>query len=127
MKWLRRSANEPLGKPFTVDPTRYTGRPLLILLDNYILSVIGCLEPDREAEVGALVVQTFGGGLDWRATLRAQVHLPETLDARIRSMWKQQPKGADPMAFMVAVSDANFLPMIDPIDPAGDAGATRPS
>jgi hypothetical protein len=31
-------------------------------------------------------------------------------------LWERQLKGVDPLAFMVAVSDENFLSMIDPIE-----------
>ena len=36
------------------------------------------------------------------------------MDERIRGLWQAQPDGSDPLRFARAVSDANFLPMIDP-------------
>ncbi len=93
---------------------RYAGRPLLRLLDSYVLALTGNLDPDTEAKVARVVDAMFGGGPDWKATLRTAVNLPADMDSRIEDLWRSQPKGFDPYAFTVAVSDENFLPLIDP-------------
>lgn len=97
------------------DPNqRYEGRPLLRLLDCYILALTGNLHPEMAEKVAQTVRATFGDGPDWKATLREVVKLPPNLDERIGAVWRSQPVGTDPLGFALAVSDDNFLPMIDP-------------
>jgi hypothetical protein len=93
---------------------RYAGRPLLRLLDCYVLALTGNLAPDVEAKVAQAVQTAFGGGADWKASLRNALDLPPTIDEQVRGLWRAQPEGSDPLRFALAVSDANFLPMIDP-------------
>jgi hypothetical protein len=92
----------------------YEGRPLLRLLDCYVLALTGNLHPEMEEKVAQTVRATFGGGPDWKATLREAVKLPSNMDDRVRALWRSQPVGTDPLAFALAVSNDNFLPMIDP-------------
>ena len=47
-----------------VEPERYAVRPLLIILENYILDCIGELPPPRQAGLRAIVQRVFGGGDD---------------------------------------------------------------
>lgn len=42
------------------------------------------------------------------------VKLPPNMDERIGALWRSQPVGTDSLRFALAVSDDNFLPMIDP-------------
>jgi hypothetical protein len=37
------------------------------------------------------------------------------MDQRIWALWQSQPVGTDPLSFALAVSDDNFLAMIEPI------------
>lgn len=101
-----------------VDPemmaNRYDGRPLLRLLDCYVLALTGSLDPGMEAKVAHYVRARYGGSPDWKGTLRRLVNLPPDLDDRIRASWRAQPRGTDPLAFALAVSDTNFGGMIDP-------------
>jgi hypothetical protein len=92
---------------------RYEGRPLLRLLDCYVLALTGNLGTEMEKKVAQTVRATFGGGPDWKATLSEVVKLPPNMDERIRALWRSQPAGTDPLEFALAVSDDNFLPMID--------------
>jgi hypothetical protein len=92
---------------------RYQGKPLLRLLDSYVLALTGHLDREMEAKVAGLVKKKFGGS-DWRSTLRKETKLPADMDKRIRDLWSSQPPGTDPLAFAVAVSDENFASMIDP-------------
>src|SRR5579863_63690 len=66
---------------------RYKGRPLLILLENYVLSSIGSLPPEKEQLAASATQRVFGGGTDWRSTLRATLHLGDSLDESLREMW----------------------------------------
>ena len=88
---------------------------MLRLLDCYVLALTGHLEPAMEAKVGALVRRTFGGGSDWKGTLRRTVDLPADPDEKIRALWRAQPADNDSLAFAIAVSDENFVPLIDPL------------
>lgn len=97
------------------DAARYAGRPLLILLENYALAAIGELPADREATVSAAVERLLGGQTsEWRVTVRTASGLPPDFDARLRELWRNQTAGISPIDFVMAVSEANFLPLIDP-------------
>lgn len=61
---------------------RYEGRPLLRLLDCYIVTLTGNLHSKMEEKVAQTVRATFGGGPDWKATLREAVALPPNMDER---------------------------------------------
>ena len=95
------------------DDPRYEGRPLLRLLDSYVMAITGNLDSDTEARVAKVVKATFGGGPDWMATLREVVHLPDDMDQRIQKPWQSQSPGVDPRMFAVAVSNETFVPLID--------------
>jgi hypothetical protein len=102
-----------MGLHWSDNDSRYAGRPLLRLLDAYVMSVIGHLDLETEAQVARVTMDTFGGGQDWKKTLRETVGLPKDLDNRILSAWSRQPRIMDPRAFTVAVSTQSFLPLID--------------
>lgn len=101
-------------EPPDASEKRYAGRPLLRLLDCYVLALTGHLHPEMEAKVATYVKGRFGGDDDWKATLRRSIKLPDDMDERIQGLWRSQEPGTDPLAFATSVSDANFLPMIDP-------------
>jgi hypothetical protein len=54
----------------SAEPGRYAGRPLLIVLENYVLDCIGEMPPDKQALVRSVVQRVWGGGDDWKATVR---------------------------------------------------------
>lgn len=102
------------------EPERYQGRPLLILLENYVLDSIGALTPERSGEVGKVVQQTFGGGPDWRETLRRRFWLDDSLDDSIRTLWERNQEVAHvrgeairPIQFAKMMVDTNFAYLID--------------
>jgi hypothetical protein len=45
------------------------------------------LAPDKEQLVTSMTQRIFGGGADWRDTLRTTLHLGESLDDSLRQMW----------------------------------------
>ena len=49
---------------------RYEDRPLLLVLENYILDAIGSLEVEKNAGITTLIRKIFGGDGDWRKTVR---------------------------------------------------------
>lgn len=110
-------------KPVEPSPTtdRYNGRPLLILLENYVLSAIGNLTPDKEQLAASATQRVFGGDADWRSTLRGTLHLGDSLDESLRQMWATNQQRAQqagvtlaPEEFARMVADQNFAHLIEP-------------
>ncbi len=94
---------------------RYAGKPLLILLENYVLDCIGALSPEKQATMQMAVQRVYGGSPDWKATLRATLRLGEALDDDLRRMWgnnqqiaRQTGRTLSPEEFAVMVADTNF-------------------
>jgi hypothetical protein len=112
----RRKTSEPSS------PTsRYDGRPLLILLENYVLSAIGTLAPDKDQLAASTTQRVFGGGTDWRATLRSTLHLGDSLDESLHRMWAANQQRAQqagvtlsPEEFARMVADQNFAHLLTP-------------
>lgn len=101
---------------------RYAGRPLLILLENYVLGAIGRLPPDKEELTASITRRIFGDGPDWRATLRTTLHLEASMDESLRQMWDDHQKRAQeagatltPEDFARSVADENFAHLIEPV------------
>ncbi|MBL9189435.1 MAG: hypothetical protein JNK23_18275 [Opitutaceae bacterium] len=110
---------KPVEPSLTTD--RYNGRPLLILLENYVLSAIGSLAPDKEQLAASATQRVFGGVGDWRSTLRGTLHLGDSLDESLRQMWATNQKRAQqagvtlaPEEFARMVADQNFAHLIEP-------------
>ncbi len=98
---------------------RYDGRPLLILLENYVLAAIGHLTPDKAKLNASITQRIFGGGEDWRATLRDVLHLEASTDDEMRSLWaaaQQQAPGPAPEEFARRMTDENFAHLIERVD-----------
>ena len=101
---------------------RYRSRPLLRLLDDYVLDVIGAL-PDETHPVLMEVVRLAypdTPGHTWREVLEIELELGPNLKRRILSMWRDyqqlmagQGETADPLEFAVSFADENFAPLID--------------
>ena len=101
--------------PAEKEPERYVGRPLFILIENYVLSVLGQLDADANERIEKVVRRVYGGGVDWRCTLRTQLDLMPTVDESIRGMWKrnceialQRGEPLLPVQFAKMFADANF-------------------
>lgn len=116
--FLHRSPKPSLA---TAAGGRYHGRPLLILLENYVLATLGALAPDKEQLVTSITQRIFGGGADWRETLRTTLHLGESLDDSLRQMWADQQQQAQqggvtlaPEEFARRFADQNFAHLISP-------------
>lgn len=75
-------------------PDRYEKKPMLILIENYILDTLGALEPAKVAKLNDIVCRTFGGK-DWRQALRRQFHLPPDADQSLLAVWKQRQEEAE--------------------------------
>ena len=106
----------------SAEPDRYRGRPLLIVLENYVLAAIGVLPADAEQRLTQLVKSVFGGDDDWKRTVRQQLELDGDIDGSFRELWdrnraiaKQNGIELHPVQFAKMVVDTNFAELIDPI------------
>ena len=102
-----------------VEPERYKGKPLLIILENYVLDCIGELQPDKQQEMQTIVEHIFGGGPDWKQTVRAALQLGEGLDENLRHLWVKNQEIAkvnnvvlQPVQFAKMIADQNFAHLI---------------
>jgi hypothetical protein len=115
MGWFSKKKDSP---PTNMD--RYRGKPLLFLLENYVLSSIGCLREEKVLTLTGIVQKVYGGGDDWKATLRSTLHLEDALDDDLRRMWlrnrdiaQQANESLLPEDFARMVVDQNFSSLID--------------
>jgi hypothetical protein len=100
---------------------RYAGRPLLRLLDDYVLDIVGALPPETHRvllEVARLGFPNTPGDT-WQEILENRLELEPDLKPKIHSMWLAYQKfmagqggRVDPSEFAVSFSDENFLPLI---------------
>jgi hypothetical protein len=97
------------------EPERYKGRPLLIVMENYVLDCIGELAADKQDGIRKIVQKVWQGGDDWKKTVRAQLHLEDSIDDVIRGLWEKNQKIANesnavlhPVEFAKMVVDENF-------------------
>ena len=70
--------------------TRYTGKPLLRLVDSYVLDAIGHLPAEVDAKMTEMEPQfhaTFGTTGTWRQIVAGQMRFPEGLPGAIREVW----------------------------------------
>lgn len=102
---------------------RYAGRPLLILLENYVLSCIGQLPAGKETSLVTAVQRVWGGGSDWKATMRTSLQLGESIDDSLRKMWTTNQDRArqanaifSPEDFARMVVDKNFAHLIEAVN-----------
>jgi hypothetical protein len=115
MGWFSKKQEQPT--PPNLD--RYKGKPLLILLENYVLDCVGHLPNEKASSIADIVNRVYGGGDDWKATLRSKLHLGERLDENLRQMWarnqetaKQANRPLPPEEFARMVVDQNFASLI---------------
>jgi hypothetical protein len=106
------------------EPERYHRRPLVLVLENYVLDCIGELPPERAETVAGLVQGVFGGDRDWKRTIRQQLRIPDSLDESLRTMWTRNQEIArentydlHPIQFAKMVVDKNFATLIDEAPP----------
>src|SRR5262245_47773912 len=104
-------------------PERYRGRPLLILIENYILDAIGELQPEKVDGVAAAIRRVWGGGPDWRATFRTALDVDESIDDELRRLWVRNREIAQgraevltPEDFARMIADENFAANLTPTD-----------
>jgi hypothetical protein len=101
------------------EPERYQGRPLLVVLENYVLDCIGKLSPESSQKLAGLMQEALGGGPDWKQTLREMLQLDPSMDEELRKLWttnealaRQQGIELHPVQFAKMVVDENFTTLI---------------
>jgi hypothetical protein len=73
----------------STDP-RYDRKPLLRLLELYVLWAIGELSQKSEDDLKAMAPKLqslFGGDGQWHDAMARSMHMPEEMPAAIRDMW----------------------------------------
>jgi hypothetical protein len=108
-----------MNTPSKAGPERYAGRPLLIVLENYVLDCIGELAPEKQAIARTVVQRVWGGGEDWKGTVRQQLKLQPAMDEALRGMWSRNQQIAQEQKVVLAgdefarmVVDQNFAHLI---------------
>ena len=106
---------------------RYEQRPLLLVLENYILDCIGELEEEKNAGMTTLIRKIFGGEGDWRATVEEALEFDSSLGDALREMWQknQQIAAAEkfelhPVQFAKMCAEENFSQYFESEDTDGE-------
>jgi len=97
---------------------RYEGKPLLRLLELYVLKAIGELSEEAEEALDAMgpkLQAIYGGDGRWDDAIAKAVHLPDAMPGAIRDMWTRNLKIAHdhnvtltPQQFAEMFVDDNF-------------------
>jgi hypothetical protein len=69
---------------------RYAGKPLLRLLELYVLKALGelpVLEQETLDRMAPKLQAVYGGNGSWHGALEAAVHMPADMPQQIRGMW----------------------------------------
>jgi len=98
--------------------TRYEGKPLLRLLEFYVLKAIGELSRESEESLNAMAPKLqaiYGGDGRWEDAIAQALHMPDTMPQAIRDMWSRNLKIArdnnltlTPQQFAEMFVDNNF-------------------
>ncbi len=102
-------------------PTRYSGRPLIALLEMFVMESIGELDPKKRALAQVLVHRTWGEG-DWLEVIRRELHLNDSIGEQLKKMWRnnkaiarQQNTTLTPEEYAKMVVDSNWSKLVTPI------------
>ena len=71
-------------------PDRYSGKPLLRLLELYVLWSLGELSDEDALRLGAMaskLTETFGGNGTWQDALETTMQMPSNMPELVRDMW----------------------------------------
>jgi len=103
------------------EPERYVGKPLLVLLENFVLHSIGELSPEKDALMAKVVQKAYGGGDSWVETLKRELDLGDSIEANLKQIWdknkgiaRQEAVELHPVQFAKMIADTNFAPHIQP-------------
>lgn len=107
-------------------------KPIVILLENYVLAAIAELPTDEQTKTKVLTKRLFGAKAaeNWQTHLREEFGVTETLDTQLRNMWSQaqrlaQEQSADLSArdFAQMVVEENFTDAVEMIAATAEAEA----
>ncbi|HJT43109.1 MAG TPA: hypothetical protein VJ750_06365 [Rhizomicrobium sp.] len=87
------------------DNSRYDGKPLLRLLELYILKAIDELPlPEQETldRMAPKLQAVYGGNGTWHGALETAVHMPADMPQQIRGMWEKN----------LEIAQANYVPAL---------------
>lgn len=97
---------------------RYAGKPLLKIVDSFVLKSINELDPSQEAllvEMTPKLQQTFSKNGTWEEVIIQELQLPDNIKDTIKGMWQNNQKIAreknlelTPMQFVQMFVDTNF-------------------
>lgn len=89
--WSKKEAGPEFPKPVaSADPERYAGKPMLRLLELYVLWFLDHLSEDDASRLQAMapkLTSTFGGDGTWQNAIATTMELPEKMPELIREMW----------------------------------------
>ena len=71
---------------------RYDGKPLLRLLELYVLKALGelpALEEDTLAKLAPKLQTIYGGNGTWDGAIETAVRMPADMPGQIRDLWAQ--------------------------------------
>ena len=89
------------------DTPRYDGKPLLRLLELYILNALNELSPLEQETLQRLAPKlhaVYGGKGQWQEAIEAAVHMPADMPQMIRGMWEKN----------LEIARANNVPPLTP-------------
>jgi hypothetical protein len=99
---------------------RYHGKPILRLLECYVLKAIGALSPADTANLTAMqpkLAQIYSASGTWDQIIATSMHLPDNMPVLIQNMWqKHQQTSAEknisltPQHFAEMFVDHNLAP-----------------
>ena len=98
--------------------SRYTGKPMLALLEMYVLDSIGCLTSNKKLLAEQLVQKTWGSG-EWQSVVRARIGFKDEIDDFLRLRWTEHQELArrndftiSPEEFAMQTVDINFAHLV---------------
>jgi hypothetical protein len=99
-----------------VDSERYDGKPLLRLLELYVLWATDTLSDEDEERLFALapsLAESFGGDGSWQSALATAMHFPADMPRMINESWVKNvalAAGSElaPQQFAEKFVDAHF-------------------
>ncbi|UNU44574.1 hypothetical protein EAO27_19050 [Sphingopyxis sp. YF1] len=94
--WSKKeAAPPPLETVTNTDPERYVGKPMLRLLELYVLWSVDHLSENDASRLQAMAPKltgTFGGDGTWQNAIATAMELPEKMPELIREMWTKNQR-----------------------------------
>lgn len=89
--WSKKKTHpEPPAAQPGAEIDRYAGKPLLRLLELYVLWALGRLAQKDEVSLQAMAPKLtglYGGDGSWQSALATVMHMPEHMPDLVREMW----------------------------------------